>query len=105
LPLASKFQVMTDEEADWWICTGGFGKGVYDEFRLSNRWNVYVYALPDAAAESYTLGATFPYPPSPVTVGPIDEISGKPAGGHAASVNFGSFLEVERAGGGFAMLS
>jgi hypothetical protein len=67
--------------------------------RLSNSWHIYVYALPDAAPKSYMLGASFLYPPSPVTVQPIDEISGKPAGGSAGSVNFGSFLEVERAGG------
>ena len=81
-------------------------KGIYDEFRLSGSWTVYFYSMPAAAPGTYRLSDSFPYATGPVEVTPIDEITGKPIpAGSPGAVNFGYFLEVERAGGGFALLS
>jgi hypothetical protein len=102
LPIKMKAEMHTTEETDWWVAR--HTTNIFDEFRLSETWNVYFYSMPEAKPGPYRMSDILPYQPNMLQVTQIDEITGKPAA-DAGSVAFGSFLEVERAGGGFALMS
>ena len=99
----------TNEKLDWWVARNQ--PGVYDEVHFSDTWVVYRYHVPDAVPGDYVISNPgLPYTPAPVTVAQFNvkrfglpDPSDTAAGGEVAY--FGSFAEVVRAGGSFALLS
>jgi hypothetical protein len=81
---------------DWWKAAGA--PNVYDEVHFSDRWKVYHYESTAAKQGTYALSKSFPYKPGSV------EVKNVPADG-TTTVPFGSFTIIERAGGGYALLS
>lgn len=79
---------------DWWTSTAK--TLTYDELHFADRWKVFPYHLPSIGAGMYAVDTQLPHRPAiavkNVTVG------GK-------TVPFGSFTAIERAGGGYALLS
>jgi hypothetical protein len=90
---------------DWWTGTGG----VYTEVRFANEWTVYRYHVPDFGVRTdVPWGSSgLPFDSGPVSSYSIDLATGEPAARNTASptLEFGSFLGIQRAGGGFALLS
>ena len=93
---------------DWWTSTT---KDLsYDELHFGDRWSVYSYALPTVGPGKYTIDTTLPYRSlievKNVTIG-NESVKDAQSGGQAAqkTVPFGSFTAIDRAGGGYALLS
>jgi len=82
---------------DWWK---GSKRGVYDQIHFSDQWKIYHYRVPSATAGTYAIDTWLPYRPqisvANVTLGTDDT---------QTTVPFGSFTAIERAGGGYALLS
>jgi hypothetical protein len=79
---------------DWWTSTAK--SLTYDELHFSDRWKTFAYHVPDAKAGTYAIETHLPYRPQ-IRVQSVQV--GK------ESVPFGSFTAIERAGGGYALLS
>jgi hypothetical protein len=100
VPISDTLEVITDQKADFWTADG-------NAFQLSNVWKIYFYFKPTPkpggpyAVETHP--TRLPYGRGLTTVMTIDEVSGQRSNA-AGSVVFGSFLEVERSGGGSALL-
>jgi hypothetical protein len=80
---------------DYWKASS---PGVYDELHFGNRWKIYHYFMPQAASGSYTITTPMPYRPAAIRVAatPVAE---------NVSYLVGSFTAIQRAGGGYALLS
>lgn len=92
-----KHAVSVGRQVDWWVARSN--PAVYDEVRFSDTWAVYRYHLPELTHGDHPMTCEeMPYTPGAVRVEAIDSM-GTPA------VYFGSFTEVQRAGGAFAFLS
>lgn len=98
-----------NEKLDWWLSRQR--NRVYDEVHFSDTWVVYRYHVPDAVPGNYDIGNTpLPYTPAPFTVAQFNVKRFEPStpsdtAADGEVVSFGSFAEVERAGGSFALLS
>lgn len=86
------------ERIDWWKAAAT--PGVYDQIRFSDQWKIYHYHVPSAAAGTYAIDTVLPHRPQ-ISVAPITLGSGETQ----TSVPFGSFTAIDRAGGGYALLS
>lgn len=82
---------------DWWKASTA---GAYDQINFSNEWKVYHYHVPSVAPGTYSIDTPLPHRPqiavANVTLG---------TGDTQTSVPFGSFTAIDRAGGGYALLS
>ena len=83
---------------DWWKAAAK--AGAYDEINFADQWKVFHYHVPSAGAGTYSIDTAIPHRPqisvAPITLG---------TGDTQTSVPFGSFTAIERAGGGYALLS
>jgi len=82
---------------DWWKAST---PGVYDQVHFSNEWKIYHYHVPSAAAGTYAIDTALPHRPQ-ITVADITLGTGDTE----RSVPFGNFTAIDRAGGGYALLS
>ncbi|NJL26560.1 MAG: hypothetical protein HC897_01130 [Thermoanaerobaculia bacterium] len=87
---------------DWWK-----GEGSYTEVSLSSEWKVYHYFIRDNVGRSGWSPPRLPFDSGPFSSGLIDLSTGTevPAGSPGPTMRFGSFFGIERAGGGYALLS
>ena len=87
---------------DWWVSRGN--NGTYDEVRFANKWQVYHYSLPTAAAGRCTVaqklpgGGILPWAGDGATVVNAKTSTDEP-------FRFGSFIASQRAGGTYALVS
>lgn len=85
------------ERVDWWKAST---PGAYDQIQFGNEWKIYHYYVPSAAAGTYAIDTVLPHRPqisvANITLG---------TGDTKTSVPFGSFTAIDRAGGGYALLS
>jgi hypothetical protein len=83
---------------DWWKATST--PGAYDQVQFADEWKICHYHVPSATAGTYAIDTALPHRPqiavTNISVG---------AGAAQASVPFGSFTAIDRAGGGYALLS
>jgi hypothetical protein len=86
------------ERVDWWKATST--AGAYDQIHFSDQWKIYHYHVPSAGAGTYSIDTVLPHRPQ-ISVANIT--LGK--GDTETSVPFGSFTAIDRAGGGYALLS
>jgi hypothetical protein len=106
----TKFEINLGKQYDWWVARTA-DKTVYDEVRFSDTWKVYRYHIPDILDGTHALTCPeLPYTPGAVLVDRYDArtLQKLPVGARPDSANiyyFGSFTEVQRAGGAFALLS
>ncbi|HXU46869.1 MAG TPA: hypothetical protein VN783_15175, partial [Thermoanaerobaculia bacterium] len=93
------------EALDWWRATGT--PLVFDEVRFANAWRVLHYDQADQPRGSFKLDTNLPWKQIGVFVTPVDLRTGQvtDAKPSEAVVLFGSFIAIERAGGGYALLS
>ena len=86
-----------DGRTDWWKASK---QGVYDQIHFSDQWKIYHYQVPSATAGTYSIDTWLPHRPqisvTNITLG---------TGNTQTSVPFGSFTAIDRAGGGYALLS
>jgi hypothetical protein len=103
-----KSAVQIGQKLDYWSATTT--PGVYDKLvGFSDEWTVHRFYIPNVTAGSRALDITRPYSPPAIDIGKIDErtfqASDQPSSTDPALKTFGSFVEIARAGGGFAFLS
>jgi hypothetical protein len=97
-PSGTTNRVSTNGRVDWWKATS---KALtYDELHFGDQWTVYHYHLPAVGVGSYAIDTPLPYRPQ-IAVTPIELGTGD----SKTNVPFGSFAAIERAGGGYALLS
>jgi hypothetical protein len=87
-----------DGRTDWWKATAK--AGVYDQIQFSDQWKIFHYHVPSAAAGTYAIDTSLPHRPQ-IQVANIVLGTGETQ----TSVPFGSFTAIDRAGGGYALLS
>jgi hypothetical protein len=80
---------------DFWRATKT--PNVYDEIRLGDRWKIYHYHV-KGLIHATKISTSLPYTPKTIELRPLDL-------GTAGHVFAGSFTAIERAGGGYALLS
>lgn len=86
---------------DWWRASGT--PLVYDELYFAPSWRVFRYHQADWKAGGYEIRTTLPFKsPLGVNVTPVNLAED---GSNKFVVPFGSFVAIERAGGGYALLS
>jgi hypothetical protein len=82
---------------DWWKASTA---GAYDQIHFGDQWKIYHYHVPSAGAGTFAIDTALPHRPqisvANITLG---------TGATKSSVPFGSFTAIERAGGGYALLS
>jgi hypothetical protein len=82
---------------DWWKASTA---GAYDQINFGDQWKIYHYHVPSAGAGTYAIDTALPHRPqisvANITLG---------TGATKTNVPFGSFTAIERAGGGYALLS
>jgi hypothetical protein len=83
---------------DWWKASST--PGAYDQIQFGDEWKIYHYYVPSATAGTYSIDTALPHRPqisvASITLG---------TGDTQTSVPFGSFTAIDRAGGGYALLS
>jgi hypothetical protein len=82
---------------DWWKASR---QGVYDTINFSDEWKIYHYQVPAAAVGTYAIDTWLPHRPQ-ISVANITLGEGETK----TTVPFGSFTAIDRAGGGYALLS
>ncbi len=89
---------------DWWRASAT--PLVYDELSFASSWRIFRYRQADAKLGPYEIRTTLPgKPPLGVNVTPVNLDLNPREVVKELVVPFGSFLAVERAGGGYALLS
>lgn len=84
-----------NERVDYWRATTT--PNVYDEIRLAGRWKIYHYH-DKARTHATEIATALPYKPKTIEMRSI-------AIENAGTVSVGSFTAIERAGGGYALMS
>src|SRR5581483_2572855 len=101
---ATKTATLTiNRKLDYWSATGQ-QPNVYNKLQFSNQWTVHRYHIPGAAAGTKELGIPLPYTPPAIEVTRCDRQTLRPPSSQDTA-EFGSFVEIARAGGSFAFLS
>lgn len=101
---ATKTATLTiNRKLDYWSATGQ-QPNVYNKVQFSDQWTVHRYHIPGAAAGTKELGIPLPYTPPAIEVTKCDKQTLQPSSSQDTA-EFGSFVEIARAGGGFAFLS
>jgi hypothetical protein len=95
--VARRFDLQIEEKLDYWSATGTSTPKVYDKIDFSDIWTVHRFHMPAAKVGNNAFETVLPYAPPPIEIETLENIPGRPA--------FGSFVEVARAGGGFAFFS
>ncbi len=82
---------------DWWKASTA---GAYDQIHFSDQWKIHHYHVPSMGVGTHSIDTALPHRPqiavANITLG---------TGDTQTSVPFGSFTAIDRAGGGFALLS
>jgi hypothetical protein len=84
-----------DARVDYWRATNT--PGVYDEIRLGDRWKIYHYH-DKSRSHAVQILTALPYRPKTIEMRSLKLDDG-------STVTAGSFTAIERAGGGYALLS
>jgi hypothetical protein len=104
-PAAFEYEVPVHDDSgslDWWTSTAN--NGVYDEVRFAKNWRVLHYSA-DRPPGPCALQSVVPQVPGIIPWAQRDsEVIPVPAP-NGQTIPFGSFLGVQRAGGGYAMVS
>jgi hypothetical protein len=87
---------------DYWTATGQ--AGIYNKVEFSDQWTVHRYHSAGVAAGARELNIPLPYTPPVIRLAKCDPQTLRPSSA-AGAVEFGSFVEIVRAGGSFAFLS
>jgi hypothetical protein len=88
---------------DYWSAT--HQSGVYDKVEFSNQWTVHRFHIPSVGTNDLDIVLPLlPYRPPAINVTQCNRQTLQ-ASSSADAVAFGSFVEIARAGGGFALLS
>ena len=103
-PVAGNGQMLAGPDSgvfDWW--SSSKGNAVFDEVHFSDKWRIYHYSLPAAAAGPCTVaqnqpGVYLPWVESGTKVVSITTLDKR-------SMPFGSFSAIQRAGGTYALMS
>ena len=86
---------------DWWVSSKG--NAVFDEVRFADSWRIYHYNLPKAAVGPCTIAQSQPGAYLPWVEPGAKVVTIKTS--DKRSVPFGSFNAIQRAGGGYALMS
>lgn len=97
-----KFEVQLGRKLDYWSATHHETPNVYDKIDFADTWIVHRFHVPAAAPGTKELQISLPYSPPPVQIETLS-MPANPAFGSKPA--FGSFVEIARAGGGFAFFS
>lgn len=82
---------------DWWTTPEAAPPFTFDTVRFTDKWKIYHYQDAARGNGAYSVMTWMPYRPDKVTVG-ATKIS------DTRSETFGSFVAIQRAGGGYAFL-
>jgi hypothetical protein len=97
--------VKINKKLDYWTASQ---HGVYDKVDFSDEWTVHHYLITPVKAGVMELNVALPYTPPPIQISKCNpQTLQPPKEGENTSdaVDFGSFVEIARAGGTFALLS
>jgi hypothetical protein len=94
--------IKIDKKLDYWTASQ---PGVYDKVDFSDEWTVHHYLITAVKTGVMELDVTLPYTPPPIRISKSNPQTLQPPKEGESTVDFGSFVEIARAGGTFALLS
>lgn len=93
--------IKISKKLDYWTASQ---PGIYDKVDFSDEWTVHHYLITQVKTGEMELDIALPYTPPKIQISKSNPQTLQPLTSDHA-VNFGSFVEIARAGGAFALLS